>query len=78
MNDQKAKDSIIRFLTHQASLSDWDELESWLKDARNEELYNYYIQTNFEIEHEMKKFNSSKLKSQLQKLMVEENKDIIN
>jgi len=74
MNDQKVKALIAKFLTHQASLADLDELEFWLKDARNEQLFNSYVQTNFAIEHEMKQFDANKLKSKLQKLMVEEKK----
>jgi ferric-dicitrate binding protein FerR (iron transport regulator) len=74
MNDSKAKALITKFLTHQASLADMDELEFWLKDAKNEQLFNSYVQTNFAIEHEMKQFDDNKLKSKLQKLMVEEKK----
>src|SRR5690606_27037549 len=46
----------------------------WLQDDKNEKLFSSYVQTNFAIEHEMRQFDANKLKSKLEKLMVEEKK----
>ncbi|MCM4164575.1 MULTISPECIES: FecR family protein [unclassified Arenibacter] len=74
MNNSEAKALITKFLTHQASVAELDELVIWLQDDKNEKLFSSYVQTNFAIEHEMRQFDANKLKSKLEKLMVEEKK----
>tara|TARA_R110000764_G_scaffold103065_1_gene188683 strand:- start:21528 stop:22697 length:1170 start_codon:yes stop_codon:yes gene_type:complete len=76
MDNKRAKELIIKFLTRQASAAELDMLAVWLQDARNQHLFNDYIQTNYAIEHEMRQFDANNLKNRLQQLMDEEIKAV--
>ncbi len=76
MNDKKAKELIAKFLIQQASAAELDALMLWLQDAKNEQLFNSYVQTNYAIEHQMRQFDSNRLKTKLQLLMDEEIKTV--
>ena len=76
MDNKRAKELITKFLTHQASADELDMLAGWMQDARNQHLFNDYIQTNYAIEHEMRQFDANNLKNRLQQLMDEEIKAV--
>lgn len=67
---------IVKFLTNQASASELDELEIWIQDSDNEQLFECYVRTNYAIEFNMRKFNINKANDRLQKEIANEKKVI--
>src|SRR6478609_8973307 len=61
MESDKIQNSIVKYLSNQATFSELDELDRWIKDPKNEELFKSYIRTNYAIDYNMKKFNSEKI-----------------
>ncbi|HUH46428.1 MAG TPA: FecR family protein, partial [Arenibacter sp.] len=76
MIDKNIENIITKFLTHQASVTEMDQLDVWLQNVENERLFGDYVQTNYAIEHEMRQFDTKKLKTGLQKLMDEEKRTV--
>lgn len=74
MESNKIQNIIVKYLSHQATFSELDELEKWLENPSNDELFKSYIRTNYAIEYNMRKFNSEKIKSQLLKEIANERK----
>lgn len=65
MISAKIENIITKFLTNQASASELTELEIWIQDPDNKELFDQYVKINYVIEYNMKEFDSSKIKSKL-------------
>lgn len=63
---------IVKYLINEASISELDELELWLKDSINEEEFINYVKTNYAIEYSLKEFDSDKTKSKINQLINEE------
>ncbi|HLT50496.1 MAG TPA: hypothetical protein VKZ93_00990, partial [Arenibacter sp.] len=76
MIDKKIENIVTKFLTHQASVIEMEQLDVWLQNVENERLFGDYVQTNYAIEHEMRQFDTHKLKTGLQKLMDEEKRTV--
>jgi len=72
----KKEKLIVKFLTNQASADELDELENWILDSNNEEIFNTYVKTNYLIEYNLKKFDANKVKSKLLKVMASDKKAI--
>ncbi|MES2238708.1 MAG: FecR family protein [Bacteroidota bacterium] len=75
MISAKIENIIVKFLTNQASASDLSELEIWIQDSNNNELFNLYVKINYVTEYNMKEFDSHKVKSKLQEAFARENKE---
>ncbi|MFA9194164.1 FecR family protein [Flavobacterium sp. FBOR7N2.3] len=65
MENAKIENIIVKFLINQASASELTELEIWIQDPDNKELFDQYVKINYVIEYNMKEFDSSKIKSKL-------------
>ncbi|MFA9187778.1 FecR family protein [Flavobacterium magnesitis] len=65
MKSTEIENIITKFLSNQASASDLSELEIWIQDSDNKELFDQYVKINYVIEYNMKEFDSSKIKSKL-------------
>lgn len=74
MIDKEIETIIVKFLNNQVSEAEMDQLDLWLRDADNEHLFRNYVETNYAIEHEMKKFAAGEVKNKLQELMDAEKK----
>lgn len=66
---------IVKFLTNQASASELNELEVWIQDSNNNELFNEYVKINYVTEYNMMEFDSHKVQSKLMEAFVRENKE---
>lgn len=75
MISAKIENIIAKFLTNQASASELSELEIWIQDSNNKELFNEYVKINYAIEYNMKQFDSQKLKSKLLEAFAREKKE---
>lgn len=76
MISQETKKLIVKFLTNQASAKELDELELWLQEPNNKEVFSNFVRTNYAINYNIKKFNSNSVKTELTALIVEEKKII--
>ncbi|RVT73995.1 FecR family protein [Flavobacterium sufflavum] len=76
MISAKIENIIAKFLTNQASASELSELEIWIQDSNNKELFNLYVKINYAIEYNMKEFDSNKIKSKLSEAFAKEKKEI--
>ncbi|MDO5978232.1 FecR family protein [Flavivirga spongiicola] len=65
---------IAKYLVNQASFSELDELEQWLKDSDNEKEFARFVKTNYLIEYNLKKFNKDITKLKLYDLIEQEKK----
>ncbi|WP_140487851.1 FecR family protein [Flavobacterium sp. GSA192] len=74
MISSKIENIIAKFLTNQASASELGELEVWIEEANNLELFNRYVKINYAIEYNMREFDSNKVKNKLQEAFAIENK----
>lgn len=74
MISAKIENIIAKFLTNQASASELTELEIWVQDPNNKELFNQYVKINYVIEYNMKEFDSHKIKSKLLEAFAREEK----
>lgn len=75
MISAKIENIIAKFLTNQASASELSELEIWIQDSNNKELFNEYVKINYAIEYNMMEFDSHKLKSKLLEAFAREKKE---
>lgn len=75
MISSKIENIIVKFLTNQASASELSELELWIEDANNLEMYNRYVKINYAIEYNIKEFDSYGVKSKLKEAFARENKE---
>ncbi|SHJ83838.1 FecR family protein [Arenibacter nanhaiticus] len=76
MNNKELENIIVKYLIHQASETEMDQLFFWLKDEQNGRLFYDYVQINYAFEHEMRQFDANKVKRKLEQLMAEEKKII--
>lgn len=74
MINAKIENIIAKFLTNQASASELTELEIWVEDSNNKDLFDEYVKINYAIEYNMKEFDSHKVKSKLLEAFAREKK----
>lgn len=74
MESNNIQNIIVKYLSHQATFSELDDLEKWTQNPNNEKLFRSYIRTNYAVEYNMRKFNSEKMKIQLLKEIANEGK----
>lgn len=74
MISNKIKNSIIKYLSNQASFSELEELELWIKDASNQKEFSEYVKINYLIDYDMKKFDVINSQKQLLKFINKEKK----
>jgi ferric-dicitrate binding protein FerR (iron transport regulator) len=76
MESNKIQNIIVKYLGNQATFSELDELDKWIKNPENEKLFKSYIRTNYAIDYNMKKFNAEKIKLMLLNKIAKEKKVI--
>jgi hypothetical protein len=74
MESNKIKKIIVKYLSNQATFSELDELDNWIKNPENEKLFQSFIRTNYAIDYNLKKFNSNKIKLMLSEEIAKEKK----
>lgn len=65
MISKKIKNTITKYLSNQASVSELEELELWLEDATNKKEFINYVKINYLIDMNTKKFNTDKSEEKL-------------
>lgn len=76
MESNKIQNILVKYLSNQATFSELDELDEWLKNPENEQLFKSYIRTNYAIDYNFKKFNSEEIKTMLSMEVANERKVI--
>ncbi|MCX7547201.1 FecR family protein [Xanthomarina sp. F1114] len=76
MIPQKTEKLIVKYLTNQATALELDQLEEWLKDPNNKQLFSTYVKLNYAVDYNTKQFDSSAVKRKLDQLTKRENKVI--
>jgi len=71
---KRNKNLIVKFLTNHASIKELEELEKWLKKSENKQEFISYVETNYLIDYNLKKFESNSTKEMLFKLIEKEKK----
>ncbi len=71
---QKIENIIVKYLTNQASGSELEELEQWLKIEANVLLFKEYIKINHLTNYNMMQFDAEKIKKQLLEMINKEKK----
>ena len=74
MISAKIENIIVKFLTHQASAIELNELEIWIQDSNNKKVFDEYVKINYAIEYNMKEFDSHKVITKLQEAFANERK----
>lgn len=74
MESNNIQNIIVKYLSNQATFSELDALDSWIKNPKNEKLFQSYIRTNYAIDYNLKKFNSDKIKLMLSEEIAKEKK----
>lgn len=74
MESNKIEKIIVKYLSNQATFSELDELDNWIKNPENEKLFQSFIRTNYAIDYNMKNFNSDKIKLMLANEIAKEQK----
>ncbi|WP_299557370.1 FecR family protein [Seonamhaeicola sp.] len=74
MISQKTQRLIIQYLTKQATLSERNELELWLEDSKNYEIFKDYVKSNYLIDLNMDMFDADDSKKQFLELINKEKK----
>jgi ferric-dicitrate binding protein FerR (iron transport regulator) len=74
MKSSKIENTIVKYLSNQASAAELDELDQWIQNPKNEKLFQSFIRTNYAIDYNMKKFKSKKIKSLLSAEIAKEQK----
>ncbi|WP_242085243.1 FecR family protein [Aestuariivivens sediminis] len=69
MPSKKIQRVIVKYLINQASSSELDELDLWLKQKENKAEFINYVKTNYLIEYNLKSFNSGRTRHELHKLI---------
>jgi len=72
----KIENLIVKFISSQASISELDELEKWIQNPDNEQLFNANVKINYAIEFNMREFDSNNVKRKLLQEMAIEKKAI--
>ncbi|WP_299557307.1 FecR family protein [Seonamhaeicola sp.] len=72
MASKKIQELLTKYLINQASSSELDELELWVKNPDNEREFSNYVKTNFIVEYNLKQFNSDNTRKKLDQLIKEE------
>jgi transmembrane sensor len=65
MNSRQFENTLIKFLNQQASAQEIDQLEKWLADQQNEDIFRGYIKINYLIDLNTQHFDKSKLLDEL-------------
>ena len=60
MASKRIEKLLTKYLINQASYSELDELEIWIKDPINEKEFINYVKTNYAIEYNLKKTDKNK------------------
>lgn len=68
------ENTIIKYLSKEASFSEMEILETWLQDSENENLFREYVKLNYLIDINTKHFDKTKLLEELSRIMSEEKK----
>ncbi|WP_209404921.1 FecR family protein [Pseudozobellia sp. WGM2] len=76
MITQKAENLIVKFINNQASISELEELEHWMKNPSHERVFKVYVKTNYAIDYDMKRFDTNKVKNKLAEEMAHEKKAV--
>lgn len=74
MISKKIQKLIVKYLIKQASSSELDELDLWLKEPENEKEFVKYVKTNYSIDFNLKNFNSNLVKKNISELIRNEKK----
>ncbi len=69
---ERDKQACINFLLNEAQSNDLEHLEDWLKDSKNNQLFQSYIKTNYIMDSGMNSFDSEKSKQNYLKVIREE------
>jgi transmembrane sensor len=72
MASKRIEKLLIKYLINQASYSELDELEIWIKDPINENEFINYVKTNYAIEYNLKKPDKNKTINIIDNLIEEE------
>lgn len=65
MVSKEIENIIVKYFTNQASLSELDQLNQWLKSPGHGPLFDNYVKTNYAINHTIKEYNAMQTKKHL-------------
>jgi transmembrane sensor len=74
MISKKTQNILTKYLSNQASISELEELEQWLKEDANEKYFIQYIKINYLIDINLKKFNTLSSETKLLDFISKEKK----
>jgi transmembrane sensor len=74
MISKKTQNILTKYVSNQASISELEELEQWLKEDVNEKYFIEYVKVNYLIDINLKKFNTSNSETKLLDFISEEKK----
>lgn len=77
MVSKKIENSIIKYLNHQASISELEELEDWLENSENEIIFREYVKLNYAIDFNLKEYNLDKTYLKLGEIITKSKKAFI-
>lgn len=65
MKTSKIEKLIIKYLTHSISKKEWDELNLWVEQSKNQKDFYEYLKINYAIEDIMSEFNTERTKNSI-------------
>ena len=69
---ERDKQACINFLVNEAQSNDLEHLEDWLRDSKNNQLFQSYVKTNYIMDSSLNSFDSEKAKQNYIKVIREE------
>jgi transmembrane sensor len=73
MTVKKSDRLIVKFITNQASQDEIEKLTEWLKEEKNQIVFNDFVKTNYAIESDMNSFDSTEVRKQISERIKKEN-----
>ena len=78
MTSKRIQEILVKYITNQANTNDLEALEQWIGNFDDQKEFNEIIKTNYLIDYILKKFDKTKVKLKLSKLIEKEEKKTYN
>lgn len=65
MKTSRVEKLVVKYLTHSISKKEWDELNLWIGQSKDQKIFHEYLKINYAIEDIMSEFNTERTKDSI-------------